>query len=58
MLRAMRILTGTMSSLQSVLANDCAAFDLTETIRLMAEIDQVIEIQGGWLAIFQTNLQA
>jgi Type ISP C-terminal specificity domain len=27
---------------------------LTETIRLMAEIDQVIEIHGGWPGAFQT----
>ena len=27
---------------------------LTETIRLMAEIDQVIETHGGWPGAFQT----
>ena len=45
-----------MSSRQSIHAKDRAAFDFTETIRLMAEIDQVIETQDGWPAIFQTNL--
>jgi predicted helicase len=29
---------------------------LTETIRLMAEIDQVIETHGGWPGAFQANL--
>ena len=27
---------------------------LSETIRLMAEIDEVIETHGGWLEAFQT----
>lgn len=27
---------------------------LSETIRLMAEIDEVIEIHGGWTEAFQT----
>ena len=27
---------------------------LSETIRLMAEIDQVIETHGGWPGAFQT----
>jgi hypothetical protein len=27
---------------------------LTETIRLMTEIDQVIETHGGWPGAFQT----
>jgi hypothetical protein len=59
----LRILMGDEVSLRTKLADDIAHYQrsvvaLNETMRLKAEIDQVIEAHGGWPYVFAINTKA